>query len=448
MTTLALLLSLASAASAATYGPPLIPRQTPDGTIGAAVLSQQVIPQGETVVNFAFFNNNPNLRNWITPIILQGTGGDSFKLIGVGESRQNNGSGIQKYPFNLLYGSALATGPNFVFGWWSGRVTVSGNQINLSQNQSVVVLDAATTTPGYRESCPRPNVGPCAIFPTPLFPTLTFANVYSGASTGSLASPFGRLYSVQFETAEIPIPIVTSVLSLTGFGGAPRIAPGGWMEIFGSRFATTTRQWAATDFSSDFGPTLLDGVRVSVDGRPAFISYVSPGQINCVVPDGVAPAAEASSLRTPSAPARPLKSRSPLASLPPRPAAFKVDGKQFLVAQHPDQVYAGRENLIAGAAFRLPAPGDRLTVYGVSFGETIPATPAGKIAASGPRLPNIQVFIANIPAQVEYAGPVAGLVGLFQFNLVIPAGVPSGDARITFGVDGVASIQELWLTLQ
>jgi len=442
-------LCLAATASAAVYGPPLVPRATPDNTVGGMVLSQQIIPQGETVVNFSWFNNNQANRNWITPVVLQLVSGTNYKLVGVGESRQNAGTGIQKFPFNLLYGSALASSPNHVFGWWSGRITITGIQTSLQQNGGVVVIDVAPSTPGYRESCPRPDTGPCSTFPTPLFPTITFANVYAGSATAGLGSGNGRLYSVQFETAEIPIPVVTSAVTLTDFGRAPKVAPGGWIEIFGSRFATATKQWAATDFSSDFGPTLLEGVRVTIGGRPAFISYVSPTQINAVVPDGV-PAGPANVVVTNSigsSIAVPVDVAARVPSLL-APAAFKIGGKQYVVAQHPDQFFAGPENLIAGAAFRLPAPGDRLTIYGVSFGETIPAIPAGKIASSATRYPNIQVRFADIPAQVEFAGLVSGLVGLSQLNVVVPPGVPAGDVRVTFSIDGVATTQELWVTLQ
>ncbi len=451
---LALLLPLAATAAAATYGPPLIARSVPDRSVGNAILFQQIIPQGETVLSFAWFNNNPGDRNWITPLVLQLVSGDSYRLVGIGEGRRNTGAGIQRHPFNLKYGSALATGPNFVFGWWSGQfaeVTLGGvSGIQSIPNANVVPLDPAASTPGYRESCPRPNVGPCSISINPfLLGNFTFANIYAGPSTGSLASPFGRLYSIQFESAEVPVPAVTSVISLSGFGGAPRIAPGGWVEIFGSRFTTTTKQWAASDFSNDFGPTVLDGVRVSIDGKPAFISFVSPGQINCVAPDGlrtgmvdvVVTNSIGSNLAFPVAAAP----RVPSLLAPP---VFKVGGKQYVVALHPDQVYAGPEKLIDGVAFRPAVPGDKLVMYATSFGETIPALPAGKIVSTSARFPNMQVRIGDVPALVEYAGPVAGLVGLSQLNVVIPGGAAPGDARLTVSVDGVASAQELWTTIQ
>lgn len=446
-----LLLTLASTLGAATYGPPLIARPLTDSTAGAILLYQQVVPQGETVVSFSFFNNNPTNRNWITPVVLQAAGGDNYNLIGVGTSRQNTGAGIQKHPFDLLYGSALASGPGVVFGWWNGRVVITGGQINLSSNAGLVALEQMAANPGYRESCVRANTNPCSVFPAPTLPTFPFGNVYTQTPVqGNLSSPYGRVYSMQFESVEIPVPLVTAVRSLTGFGGSAKIAPGGWVEIFGSRFTTNApTQWSATDFLSDVAPTLLDGVRVTIGNRPAFIAYVAPGQINCVVPDALR-AGPVDVIVTNSVGSS-IAFRTEVAPRVPSllaPAQFNVNGKQYVVAQHPDQVFAGPENLIPGAAFRLPEPGSHLTIYAVSLGETIPQIPSGTIARVSARVPNVQVRFADIPAQVEYAGPVSGLVGLSQLNVVIPPGVPTGDVRFTFSVDGVPTAQELWVAIQ
>ncbi len=188
------LVQLALPAIAGVQGPPLIPRQYPDGTVGAAILYLGVIPEGETLVNFSFFNNTTADRNWITPLLLQGTGGENYKLVGIGESRQNAGTGVQTFPFNVKFGSALAAGPNHVFGWWSGRITQAGNTVNLAPNTSIIRLDTAPSTPGFRESCIRPNQGPCNVIPNPFtLPTFTFGNLYSGPNHGSLAAPYGRL---------------------------------------------------------------------------------------------------------------------------------------------------------------------------------------------------------------------------------------------------------------
>ncbi len=57
-----------------------------------------------------------------------------------------------------------------------------------------------------------------------------------------------------------------------------------WIEIYGLDLAETVGQPTAADFHSPAPPTSLVGTRVSVGGQPAFLSYVSPNQVNARVP--------------------------------------------------------------------------------------------------------------------------------------------------------------------
>ena len=49
------------------------------------------------------------------------------------------------------------------------------------------------------------------------------------------------------------------------------------------------RAWQTSDFLQNKLPTQLDGVGVTVNGESAFVSYVSPTQINILVPADVTP---------------------------------------------------------------------------------------------------------------------------------------------------------------
>ena len=46
--------------------------------------------------------------------------------------------------------------------------------------------------------------------------------------------------------------------------------------------------WGGADFNGPNAPTSLDGVSVTVNNKPAFVYYISPGQININVPDDTA----------------------------------------------------------------------------------------------------------------------------------------------------------------
>ena len=139
-------------------------------------------------------------------------------------------------------------------------------------------------------------------------------------------------------TALVPFPSIasTGVIGASNFGGYPAAGPGSWIEIYGSNLAATTRSWAGTDFSNGKAPTSLDGVSVTIAGQPAYVSYVSPGQINAQVPAGVPASGLApvvvtyqNESSTPVTLAMRLYEGGFLA-----PSTFNVGGKQYVAAIH------------------------------------------------------------------------------------------------------------------
>ena len=77
-------------------------------------------------------------------------------------------------------------------------------------------------------------------------------------------------------------PVITGVSSSAS--GAPAIASGSWVSIYGAGLSATTRSWKASDFSGTNLPTVLDNVSVQINGKKAAISYVSPGMLNVLAP--------------------------------------------------------------------------------------------------------------------------------------------------------------------
>jgi uncharacterized protein (TIGR03437 family) len=66
----------------------------------------------------------------------------------------------------------------------------------------------------------------------------------------------------------------------------PIIAPNMFVEVKGLRLAKVgdSRQWQASDFVNNQMPTKLDGVSVTVNGKSAWVCYISPTQVNIVTP--------------------------------------------------------------------------------------------------------------------------------------------------------------------
>lgn len=244
-------------------------------------------------------------------------------------------------------------------------------------------------------------------------------------------------------------PVISNggVVQVSNFGAAPRISPGTYMEIFGRDLSLSTRAWTSSDFNNGVGPTNLDNVQVTVDGKAAFVNYVSPTQVNVVVPDGIAEAPVQVIVRNAGGVSDPVTitgaRRTPgILAIP----SFNVNGRQYVVAQFADQTFAGLPNLISGVAFRTPRPGDRLVIYGVGFGPTTPAIAAGATANVATDLGSgLRVQVGSATAAVEYKGLAPGFVGLYQFNIVVP-NVQTGDQEIYMEIDGVRTQSGVYLT--
>src|ERR1039457_1948379 len=65
---------------------------------------------------------------------------------------------------------------------------------------------------------------------------------------------------------------------LTGF------SQGSWTTITGANLSGTTRIWTAGDFNGANLHPQLDQVSVTMDGKPAFVYFISPTQVNVLSP--------------------------------------------------------------------------------------------------------------------------------------------------------------------
>ena len=108
----------------------------------------------------------------------------------------------------------------------------------------------------------------------------------------------GPVYGVFDQT-----PVIRTsqgVLSASAYGAFSALAPGTWMEIYGTNLANVALQnWAAADFNGNTAPTALGGTTVTIGGQPAFIDYVSPGQVNAQVPSNISTGPQQVIVQTP-----------------------------------------------------------------------------------------------------------------------------------------------------
>jgi uncharacterized protein (TIGR03437 family) len=237
--------------------------------------------------------------------------------------------------------------------------------------------------------------------------------------------------------------------ALPSFMGAAGFGSNMYLEIYGTNLATSTRTWTGTDFNGSNAPTSLDGVSVTVNNKPAFVYYVSPGQININTPEDTATGPVQIVVQNGSATSNAVTvTRSRISPTLQTVPQFLFGGKQNIVAQRPDfSAFIGRPGSLAGVTFVAAKPGDTVTIYALGLGATTPPTQAGVVASqNAPISLPYQVKIGGVTAQVPFAGLVAGSIGLYQLNVTVP-NVSAGDQTIELIVDGVSNAQNLTIVV-
>ena len=289
-------------------------------------------------------------------------------------------------------------------------------------------------------------------------------NLYGTTAAGG-AYGLGAIFRLQLSYActNTAPPMITSVNSAGGFGGYSYFTSGSWREIKGANLAEPTDprlnplvndgQWASSDFSGVNAPTSLDGISVSINGKAAFVSYISPSQINVQSPGDSTVGNVAITVTNCKATSLPfMLERRTLAPGLLAPPNYSVNGKQYMVATFAsDGVYV--LNTSTGAAFGLPSrpakPGDVIVAYGIGFGDVNPAIQPGIIVQQSNTLLNpVTLLFGSANATLAYSGLAGNYIGLYEFFITVPSGLANGDYQINIMQNGTLIPQSLYLTVQ
>lgn len=199
-------------------------------------------------------------------------------------------------------------------------------------------------------------------------------------------------------------------------GEAGFIAPYTFATLYGTNLASAERGRSAADPLPGMG-----GVNVLVDGVVSMVFYVSPTQVNFLVPASVR-AGQATIQLTRESQSGPAV-RVTLPEVAPALFCF-LDDPQWVIAQRmPDYSLATTQS---------PArPGEYAILYATGLGgyavpEDDYEPPPAAIQIE--RRSSFQLFLDGVPVddrRVEYVGSVVNYWGLIQINLKLPVEVGS-----------------------
>ncbi len=274
-------------------------------------------------------------------------------------------------------------------------------------------------------------------------PATLAAGSYSAAVLITAAGATGSPASVPVTlVVQAPQPTVdiTAVSNGASFQGG--FASATWVSILGTNLSQITRTWQNSDFVNGLLPTSLSGVSVTINGLAAYVSYISPTQINAMAPDHATVDAVQVQVTTAQ-----VKSNNFTAQKQQLAPAFFTMAGSYVAALHAaDYGYVGKLGLIAGVTTTPAKPGETILIYGTGLGPTSPPLPCAQLGTTPADLANsVQITIGGVAAPVSYSGLVGP--GLYQFNVTVP-NVPNGDAAVVAQIAGAQTQAGALITIQ
>jgi uncharacterized protein (TIGR03437 family) len=206
------------------------------------------------------------------------------------------------------------------------------------------------------------------------------------------------------------------------------LAPNTIASLYGTNLSRGTASVDTSSILNGFLPTTLagTGTRVFVRGQPAFLFYVSPKQINFLVPSTSRPGSAdiwvtLDGFAGPSVRVVLVDAGPALFTYgdPPTAIATRVDGS-LVTKDAPLQ------------------PGEYAVLYATGLGDTEPPAESGRLVTAAAQVADrdsLELSLGGTPlgrSNLEYAGLTPGSAGLYQLNIRMPSGLPDDpEIRIT-----------------
>jgi len=225
-------------------------------------------------------------------------------------------------------------------------------------------------------------------------------------------------------------------------GVAGLYAPNTFVTIYGQNLAYATASLTAAEVQGGVLPTVLGGtgVRVLINNIPANIYYVSPTQVNLLIPTSLIAGPAMLQLVVDSlvGPAIPIMLQTAA------PSFFQLDATTIL------GIHTDGSTITAASPAKA---GEIVVLFASGLGPTNPAAIPDQIpqaAASITPMSNFSMLINGVavnPQQIQYAGVVPTFAGLFQINVQLPGDV-TANPQIQIGYAGTFSPAGRVLPLQ
>jgi len=241
-------------------------------------------------------------------------------------------------------------------------------------------------------------------------------------SANAINSPQSLLVAL---AADAPVIGQNGIVEGAGFSQV--VSSGGIASLFGTNLAASTASATVVPL-----PSILANTQVLVNGVAAPLFYVSPTQINFQMPPE--PVGAGVSVTVVSGGINSLQATVNIA--PAGPGIFTSTSNGTGQGAVLNQDYS------ANSAQNPAAAGSVIQIFATGLGLTNPQLAAGQPGSASPLNMTVNtpvVIIDGVPGQVSFSGLAPGFVGLYQVNVQVPAGTPSGAATLQIQINGQTS---------
>jgi uncharacterized protein (TIGR03437 family) len=351
----------------------------------------------------------------------------------------SSGSTTVAVNLNVKANPTVSASPSaLTFNYRLGDAAPATQQIQVAaQSSSTALTWAASVTSGSSWLSVSPGAGTTG---SSINVNVTAASLdpgtYNGVITVSGTNGAGGSSTINVTlTVTAPLPTITRVVNGASYSSGS-LAPGEIIVISGTAIGPNETATGSVDTSTNRWATTVGGVQVLINGYASPVIYATSTQVAAIVPFSVSGRLDAFvQIRYRGVTSNTLS--QPVTSAVPGIFTANSSGTGPAAALNDDGSVNGAGNPIA--------KGRTLVIFGTGDGlqqNTSGARPeTGQVVVftNLPDLPRtilpVAVKIDGQPCNVTYFGQAPGQVaGLFQYNVVVPATVGSGQLSLEVSV--------------
>ena len=247
--------------------------------------------------------------------------------------------------------------------------------------------------------------------------------------------------------AQQPVVAAGGVLNAASNAKGVAVSPGALVSIYGTALASGLAQASTIPLSTSLG-----NVSVTFNNIAAPMLLVSNTQINAQLPWELQGSSTAQIVVTSNGAASAPMS-VPLTSIAPGVFSVQFGVGQAIAYGNTDGQIAAPPGAIPGLTTHPAKIGDpqTLAILATGLGPVNPPVQTGSNVTDG-QVHNCVtmpvVTVGGVPAQVVFAGMTPQFVGVYQVNIIVPQGAPTGNAvPLQIQMNGITTTNQITIAV-